>query len=189
MPPAPARRPVSPVGAGTDATRVASYNPRVSLSWLVTSQTLGGTRLYPAQNRLDRETALRLWTEANTWFSNEQGKKGRIKAGQLADLALLSADYFAVPESEIVHLRSVLTVLGGRVVHGGEEFGPPAPALPAPMPDWSPVARFRRDSFCSAVRSGSCYRWSAVASWGWRPRAMARFWAAWARARSWARCC
>lgn len=130
------------LGAGTDATRVASYNPWVSLSWLVTSQTLGGTRLYPAANRLDRETALRLWTEANTWFSNEEGKKGQIKPGQLADFALLSDDYFSVPENEIVHLRSVLTVLGGKVVHGEGDFGPLAPALPAPMPDWSPVATF-----------------------------------------------
>ncbi|WP_397473735.1 amidohydrolase [Pusillimonas sp.] len=131
-----------PVGAGTDATRVASYNPWVCLSWLVTSQTLGGTRLYPVANRLDRETALRLWTEANTWFSNEQGKKGQIKVGQLADLALLSDDYYSVPEAEIVHLRSVLTVLGGRVVHGEGDYGPLAPALPAAMPDWSPVATF-----------------------------------------------
>jgi len=131
-----------PVGAGTDATRVASYNPWVSLSWLVTSQTLGGTRLYPVANRLDRETALRLWTEANTWFSNEEGKKGQIKIGQLADLAVLSDDYFAVPEAEIVHLHSVLTVLGGKVVHGEGDYGPLAPALPAPMPDWSPVATF-----------------------------------------------
>ncbi|WP_299812672.1 amidohydrolase [uncultured Roseibium sp.] len=131
-----------PLGAGTDATRVASYNPWVSLSWLVTSQTLGGTRLYPPANRLDRETALRLWTEANTWFSNEEGKKGQIKIGQLADLALLSDDYFSVPESEIVHLRSVLTVLGGKVVHGDGTFAPLAPALPAPMPDWSPIATF-----------------------------------------------
>ncbi|MTH34338.1 amidohydrolase family protein [Paracoccus limosus] len=131
-----------PVGAGTDATRVASYNPWVSLSWLVTSTTLGGTRLYPAANRLDRETALRLWTVDNTWFSNEQGKKGQIKPGQLADLALLSDDYFAIPEDQIVHLRAVLTVLGGKVVHGEGGFGPLAPALPAPMPDWSPVARF-----------------------------------------------
>ncbi len=131
-----------PVGAGTDATRVASYNPWVSLSWLVTGRTLGGLTLYPARNRLDRETALRLWTEANTWFSNEVGKKGQIKAGQLADLALLSDDYFSVPESEIVHLRSVLTLLGGKVVHGEGDYGPLAPALPRPMPDWSPVATF-----------------------------------------------
>ncbi len=131
-----------PVGAGTDATRVASYNPWVSLSWLVTSQTVGGTRLYPPANRLDRETALRLWTEANTWFSSEQGKKGQIKVGQLADLALLSADYFTVPEADIVHLHAVLTVLGGKVVHGEGDYGPLAPALPAPMPDWSPVATF-----------------------------------------------
>lgn len=131
-----------PVGAGTDATRVASYNPWVSLSWLVTSKTVGGLTLYPARNRLDRETALRLWTERNTWFSNEVGKKGQIKAGQLADLAVLSDDYFSVPESEIAHLRSVLTVLGGKVVYGEGDFGPLAPEAPKAMPDWSPVATF-----------------------------------------------
>lgn len=131
-----------PVGAGTDATRVASYNPWVSLSWLVTGRTLGGTTLYPVRNRLDRETALRLWTEKNTWFSNEVGKKGQIKAGQLADLALLSDDYFGVPESEIIHLRAVMTILGGSIVHGEGDFEPLAPALPKPMPDWSPVATF-----------------------------------------------
>lgn len=131
-----------PVGAGTDATRVASYNPWVSLAWLVTGRTVGGTALYPMANRLDREGALRLWTEANTWFSNEVGKKGQIKAGQLADLAVLSADYFGVAESEIAQLRSVLTLLGGRVVHGEGDFAPLAPALPRVMPDWSPVATF-----------------------------------------------
>jgi predicted amidohydrolase YtcJ len=130
------------LGAGTDATRVASYNPWVSLSWLVTGRTLGGTTIYPARNRLDRETALRLWTERNCWFSNEEGKKGQIKSGQLADLALLSDDYFAVAESEIVGLRSVLTLLGGKVVHGEGNFARLAPALPRPMPDWSPVATF-----------------------------------------------
>jgi predicted amidohydrolase YtcJ len=65
------------VGAGTDATRVASYNPWVSLSWLVTGRTVGGLTLYPQANRLDREEALRLWTEANPGFSTEEGKKGR----------------------------------------------------------------------------------------------------------------
>ncbi len=130
------------VGAGTDATRVASYNPWVSLSWLVTGRTVGGLKLYPAANRMDRHTALWLWTAANTWFSNEEGKKGQIKAGQLADFVLLSADYFAVPESEIVHITAALTVLGGTVVHGDGGFGPLAPTLPPAMPDWSPVALY-----------------------------------------------
>ncbi|KFE63749.1 amidohydrolase [Hyalangium minutum] len=131
-----------PVGAGTDATRVASYNPWVSLSWLVTSKTVGGLRLSPVAHRLDRETALRLWTEANTWFSNEQGKKGQIKAGQLADLALLSDDYFSVPEDQIATLRSVLTMLGGRIVFAEGDEAKLAPPMPKPMPDWSPVATF-----------------------------------------------
>lgn len=131
-----------PVGAGTDATRVASYNPWVSLSWLVTGRTVGGTSLYPSANRLDRETALRLWTEANTWFSNEQGKKGQLKAGQLADLVVLSDDYFSVVESDIPHITSVLTLLGGKVVHGAGDYRDLAPDLPKPMPDWSPVRTF-----------------------------------------------
>jgi len=128
-----------PVGAGTDATRVASYNPWVSLSWLVTGKTVGGARMYPAANCVSRDKALAMWTHENTWFSSEVGKKGQIKVGQLADLALLSADYFSVPEREIVHIESVLTVLGGRVVHGAGDFAGEAPTLPPAMPDWSPV--------------------------------------------------
>ncbi|PZQ51081.1 MAG: amidohydrolase [Novosphingobium pentaromativorans] len=131
-----------PVGGGTDATRVASYNPWVSLSWLVTGRTVGGLSLYRGDNRVSREKALRMWTHENTWFSNEVGKKGQIKAGQLADLALLSDDYFSVPDNEIVHIRSILTLLGGKVVHGEGDYRPLAPELPRPMPDWSPVATF-----------------------------------------------
>jgi predicted amidohydrolase YtcJ len=130
------------VGAGTDATRVASYNPWVSLAWLVTGKTVGGITLYPAGARLDRETALRLWTESNAWFSSEEGEKGQIKVGQLADFALLSEDYLAVPENRIEHIVSVLTVLGGRVVYGDAGFGDLAPPLPPPMPDWSPVRHY-----------------------------------------------
>jgi predicted amidohydrolase YtcJ len=131
-----------PVGAGTDATRVASYNPWISLYWLVTGKTLGGLTLYPSANRLDRETALRLYTEANTWFSTETGKKGQIKEGQLADLAVLSNDYFAVPEDDIQDITSVLTIVDGEPVHGDQDFKNLAPPLPAPMPDWSPARRY-----------------------------------------------
>ncbi len=131
-----------PIGAGTDATRVASYNPWVSLSWLVTGKTVGGLALYPASNTVDRETALGLWTEANTWFSTEQRKKGRIEPGQLADLAVLSDDYFAVPAEAIMDITSVLTLVGGKPVHGDAEFKDLAPPLPPAMPDWSPVRSF-----------------------------------------------
>jgi predicted amidohydrolase YtcJ len=128
-----------PVGAGTDATRVASYNPWVALGWLVTGRTVGGMTIYKESNRLDREAALRLFTESNTWFSGEGGKKGQIKVGQLADLAVLSDDYFNVPEETIADITSVLTLLGGRPVHASDEYSDLAPPLPPAMPDWSPV--------------------------------------------------
>jgi predicted amidohydrolase YtcJ len=129
--------------AGTDATRVSSYNPWVALAWLVTGKTVGGLRIYPQRNCLDRETALRMWTENVTWFSNEEGKKGRIAAGQLADLIVPDRDYFACSEDEIADTVSDLTVVGGRVVYGAGDFArfdesPPPPA----MPDWSPVRTF-----------------------------------------------
>jgi predicted amidohydrolase YtcJ len=130
------------VGAGTDATRVASYDPWTALYWLTTGRTVGGLALYPDENLVERETALRLYTQANAWFSNEEGLKGQIAVGQYADLALLSQDYFEVADAQIRQLLSVLTVVGGNIVHGSDEFGPLAPSLPPAMPDWSPVNRY-----------------------------------------------
>ncbi len=79
--------------AGTDAARVSSHNPWVSLAWLVTGKTVGGLRIYPQRNCLDREMALRMWTEKVTWFSNEEGKKGQIQVGQFADLIVPDPEY------------------------------------------------------------------------------------------------
>jgi hypothetical protein len=131
-----------PVGAGTDATRVSSYNPFVSLYWLVTGKTVGGTALYPGSNRLDRLEALRLYTVGSSWFSSEEGKKGSIVTGQLADLSVLSADYFAIPDEEIKRIESVLTIVGGKVVYAAEEFGSLAPSGLPVSPDWSPVGHY-----------------------------------------------
>jgi predicted amidohydrolase YtcJ len=131
------------VSAGTDATRVASYNPWVSLSWLITGKTVGGMSLYPRANCVDRETALRMWTEKVSWFSNEEGKKGRIEKGQLADLIVPDKDFFACAEDEISFLASDLTMVGGRVVYGAGYFAMlDDNPLPPAMPDWSPVRTF-----------------------------------------------
>lgn len=129
--------------AGTDATRVASYNPWVALAWLVTGKTVGGFRMYPQRNCVDRETALRMWTEKVTWFSNEEGKKGLIQAGQFADLIIPDRDFFACAENDIADTTSLLTIVGGKVVYSGGEFSSlDDGALPPAMPDWSPVRRF-----------------------------------------------
>jgi predicted amidohydrolase YtcJ len=131
------------VSTGTDATRVASYNPWVALAWLVTGRTVGGLRIYPQRNCLDRETALRMWTENVTWFSNEEGRKGRIEVGQLADLIVPDRDYFACVEGEIADIVSELTIVGGKIVYGAGTFANLDTAAPPPaMPDWSPVRRF-----------------------------------------------
>jgi predicted amidohydrolase YtcJ len=131
-----------PVGAGTDATRVSSYNPFLSLYWLITGKTIGGLSLYTEENRFDRSEALKLYTMGSSWFSTEDGKKGALVPGQLADLAVLSADYFSIPEEEIKDLESVLTIVGGRVVYATEEHASLAPPELPVSPDWSPVAHY-----------------------------------------------
>ncbi len=131
-----------PVGAGTDATRVASYNPWVALSWLTTGRTRGGLALYPNAQRLDRDTALALFTRGSAWMSREDEVKGMLAPGRYADFVLLAADYFAVEDEAIEHLTSLLTVVDGKVVYGAGDFASLAPALPPAAPGWTPVGHF-----------------------------------------------
>jgi hypothetical protein len=115
----------------------------VSLAWLVTGETVGGLRITPQRNCLDRDTALRMWTEKVAWFSDEEGQKGILKEGSLADLIVPDRDVFTCPESEIADTSSLLTVVGGKVVYAAREFAHWDAAGPPPaMPDWSPVRRF-----------------------------------------------
>src|SRR5204862_1268451 len=89
-----------------------------------------------------REEALRLYTQGSSWFSSESGKKGAIAPGQLADLVSLTDDYFSVPEERIKSIESVLTVVGGKIVHATDEFKTHAPPSLPVLPEWSPVSVF-----------------------------------------------
>jgi hypothetical protein len=109
------------VAAGTDATRVSSYNPWLSLEWLVRGHSIGGLAVTSPQNLMDRATALELYTSAGASLTGEQDVKGRLQEGYFADFAVLSDDYFEVPDTDISHIESLCTVV---------------------VPSWSPVAHF-----------------------------------------------
>jgi len=131
-----------PVGGGTDATRVSSYNPWYSIHWLATGQSRGGRQMYGDDNILTREEAIGLWTKGSAWFTGDDGKKGQIKVGQLADFTILNQDVMEVPDALIPRTHSKLTGLGGKVVHAYDVFEKYAPAaLPDVAPDWSPLYR------------------------------------------------
>ena len=134
--------------------------------------------LYPEENRFEREEALRLYTVGSSWFSTEDGKKGGIAPGQLADLAVLSADYFSIPEEEIKQLESVLTIVGGKVVCATAEFSKLAPPELPVSPDWSPVKEYggytnatepslRHATACQATSPHSCKPAGAGAEHRW----------------------
>lgn len=145
-----------PVGGGTDATRVASYNPWMSLYWLVTGKTVGGTSLYNDNNILERDEALRLWTHGSAYFSNEETVKGRLSPGQYADLIILSKDYFSIKDEEIKDITSILTILNGKIVYASDIFKDLDSPLPPVSPDWSPVSIFHgyQHSQHSLLRTG-----------------------------------
>ncbi|MFD8009784.1 amidohydrolase [Streptomyces sp. NPDC058955] len=131
-----------PVAAGTDATRVSSYNPWVALHWLVTGHTVGGLSLYPSDRLVSREKALEMYTRGGARVTGEEDVKGILKEGHYADFTALTDDFFTVPAHDIPHIESVLTVVGGRVVYGAAEYEGLDEAMPPVAPDWSPVARF-----------------------------------------------
>lgn len=131
-----------PLGSGTDATRVSSFNPWLSLHWKVSGRTEGGLRHLSAKHRLSREKALYAMTKGAAWFSKEENVKGDVAEGEFADFAVLSQDYFSVPEKEIPNTRSLLTVMGGKVTHGEGAYQSLAPVMPEVIPAWSPVKVF-----------------------------------------------
>jgi predicted amidohydrolase YtcJ len=109
-----------PVGAGTDAHRVMSYNPFTALQWFVEGKTAAGGAI--RGEKISREEALRLYTLGSAWFSFDETKRGSLEVGKLADLAVLSKDYMTAPAGEIADIESLLTMVGGQVVYGAGPF-------------------------------------------------------------------
>ena len=110
------------VGGGTDAHRVMSYNPFVSLQWMLDGKTVGGLATRDADETPSREEALRIYTQGSAWFTHDERRRGTLGPGRLADLAVLSADYLTMPVGEIGALTSVLTMVGGRIVYAGGPY-------------------------------------------------------------------
>jgi predicted amidohydrolase YtcJ len=110
------------MGAGTGAFRSANYSPMLSLWWLITGKTVAGSIIRSQGQNLTREEALRLYTIGSAWFNFDEGRKGSIEVGKLADLAVLNADYFTVAEDQIRLLESMLTIVGGRIVYAAAPF-------------------------------------------------------------------
>jgi hypothetical protein len=110
------------VGAGTDAHRVMSYNPFVALQWLLDGRTTGGTVLRGPTEIPSRREALRIYTSGSAWIDHSEQRRGKLEAGKLADLAVLSKDYLKVPVNEIGGIESLLTMLGGKVVYAAGPY-------------------------------------------------------------------
>jgi len=122
------------IGAGTDAHRVASYNPFVALQWMLDGKTVSGKAMRGADETPTREQALRLYTQGSAWFSFDEGRRGTLEVGKLADFAVLDQDFFSVPLERIGKTTSLMTVVGGRVVYAARPFAAAAGASVASAP-------------------------------------------------------
>ncbi|MFB9076685.1 amidohydrolase [Flavobacterium procerum] len=141
-----------PVGAGSDATRVSSYNPWVSMYWMTAGKTVGGLQLYN-ETRLNRQTALELYTRGSAWFSQEQTKKGDIKVGMFADLVVLDRDYFTIDDEEIKKIEADLTMVDGKIVYANGDFSSFSPPHIPILPDWSPTTIYNGYPVRSGLQS------------------------------------
>lgn len=110
------------VGAGTDGTRTSTYAPFVTLQWLVTGKSIKGAIVRTKENSPSREQALRMHTSGSAWFASDEDRRGTLEAGKWADLVVLDADYFKVPEDRIATIKPLLTLVGGKVSHATGPF-------------------------------------------------------------------
>ena len=110
------------VGAGTDAHRVASYNPFTALQSLIGGKTANGVTLSGPEKTPSREEALQLYTIGSAWFSHDEDERGSLEPGKLADLAVLSKDYLTATVDEVSGIESLLTMVGGKIVYAAGPF-------------------------------------------------------------------
>jgi len=106
---------------GTDSTNVSALDPWLALFYMTTGRNAAGTLTNDGQ-QISRLEALRLYTEGAAWFSFDDHQIGSFAAGKYADLAVLSDDYLTVVDNKIRKIESVLTLLGGKVVHATGPF-------------------------------------------------------------------
>jgi len=104
------------VGIHGDGVHIAPLNPWLHIYYATTGVNSFGDQVNPGQ-QLTRTEALRLFTRGNSWFLRMEEKIGSIEPTKLADLAVLDRDYFAVPDAQIKQIRSVLTIVNGKIVH------------------------------------------------------------------------
>ena len=110
------------VAAGTDAHRVMSFHPFVALQWMLDGRSVDGQRTRDASEIPSREQALAAYSLGSAWFAHAERERGSLAVGKLADFAVLSEDYLSVPVERIGALRSLLTMVGGRVVYAAAPF-------------------------------------------------------------------
>ncbi|MDC7982689.1 amidohydrolase [Rhodoplanes sp. TEM] len=104
-----------PWGLGSDATAVTPTNPFTTLHWAVTGEMVGGRKVL--KETITREEALIAHTRSNAAFLFQEANLGSLAPGKYADLVVLDRDYLTVPAAEIKDITSVMTMVGGKVVH------------------------------------------------------------------------
>jgi len=107
-----------PVGMSSDGMQIAPMNPFIHAYYATTGLNSLGNQINPGQ-QISRQELMELYTRANQWFlgDGDEGLLGSLEVGRLGDVVVLSDDYFTVPVDRLRRVRSVLTVVGGEVVH------------------------------------------------------------------------
>jgi len=116
-----------PIAAGTDGTRASSWNPWLALWWLTVGQSVDGEQRRNRRHCLSRRQALHAYTAGSAYLSFEEDRRGHLRVGADADFAVLNQDYFAAPDHVIPTITSLLTVVGGVVVHSSGQLAPSTP--------------------------------------------------------------
>jgi predicted amidohydrolase YtcJ len=111
-------------GLGADGMQIAPMNPWIHAYYATTGKNALGEQINAGQ-QISRLELLQMYTRANQWFLGgpDEHLLGAIEAGRLGDVVVLNDDYFAVSDEGLKRLRSVLTIVGGVVVHDTGECG------------------------------------------------------------------
>ncbi|MGI9258368.1 MAG: amidohydrolase family protein [Gammaproteobacteria bacterium] len=125
-------------GIGTDSTNAQSSNPWIHVYHMVTgldvkgfASNAGGVLPGAGENgedivcpdeRVGRAQAIQLYTKGSSWLASSEDHYGTLEEGKLADLVVLSEDFFSdsVSDEDIINMKSLLTLVNGETVYRDE---------------------------------------------------------------------
>ncbi|MEE2823005.1 MAG: amidohydrolase family protein [Acidobacteriota bacterium] len=91
------------------------FQPPFYQHWQLVTRRYDG-KVWQPEERIERVHAMKMFTSWAAEYVTKPDKLGTLEVGKLADMAVLDRDYFTIPVDDILKIRPLMTMVGGKII-------------------------------------------------------------------------